>query len=79
MIITIRLFAGLREALNQNSLNLDVGDEATVSTVLQQLAELHPSLPLTGLAYAINRQYVTLEATLKPNDELALIPPVSGG
>ncbi|WP_110520404.1 MoaD/ThiS family protein [Herpetosiphon llansteffanensis] len=79
MIITIRLFAGLREALNQNSLSLELAEDATVGTALNQLAELHPSLPLTGLAYAINRQYVTLEATLKPNDELALIPPVSGG
>ncbi|MFD3164662.1 MoaD/ThiS family protein [Herpetosiphon sp. NSE202] len=79
MMITIRFFAGLREALNQSSLSLDLAENATVGTVLQQLAELHPNLPLTGLAYAINRQYVTLEATLKPNDELALIPPVSGG
>ena len=79
MIISIRLFAGLREALNRSSLNLDVAETATVGTALAQLAELHPKLPLTGLAYAINRQYVTLEATLQPNDELALIPPVSGG
>ncbi|MBM7841903.1 MoaD/ThiS family protein [Herpetosiphon giganteus] len=79
MIITIRFFAGLREALNQSSLSLELAENATVGTVLQRLAELYPNLPLTGLAYAINRQYVTLEATLKPNDELALIPPVSGG
>lgn len=79
MIINIRLFAGLREALNQSSLSLDVAEAATVGTALAQLAEQHPKLPLTGLAYAINRQYVTLETTLQPNDELALIPPVSGG
>lgn len=79
MIITIRFFAGLREVLNQSSLSLELAEDATVGTALQQLAALHPNLPLTGLAYAINRQYVPLEATLKPNDELALIPPVSGG
>ena len=74
MHVTVRLFAGLRELAGRSSLELD--DVATVADVWPQL-ELgnEPA----GLLYAVNREYVERGHALADGDEVALIPPVSGG
>jgi MoaE-MoaD fusion protein len=74
MRVTVRLFAGLRELAGRPSLELE--DVATVADVWPRL-ELgdEPS----GLLYAVNREYVSVDRTLADGDEVALIPPVSGG
>jgi MoaE-MoaD fusion protein len=72
--VTIRLFAGLRERAGTGKLELD--DVATV-------ADVWPALGLGdepgGLLYAVNRTYVERTQELQDGDEVALIPPVSGG
>jgi MoaE-MoaD fusion protein len=74
MRVTVRLFAGLRELAGRPSLELE--DVATV-------ADVWPRLELGdepgGLLYAVNREYVSVDHTLADGDEVALIPPVSGG
>ena len=76
MRVRIRLFAGLRERAGAGSLDVDVPDDATV-------ADVWPLLELgdepAGLLYARNRTYVEPTETLRPGDEVAVIPPVSGG
>jgi molybdopterin synthase catalytic subunit len=71
--VTVRLFAGLREQAGQGRLELDA---ATV-------ADIWPQLSLgdepEGLLYAVNRRYVERGHPLAPGDEVAVIPPVSGG
>jgi MoaE-MoaD fusion protein len=74
MRVTVRLFAGLRERAGQSRLELeDVGS----------VADVWPRLGLGdepgGLLYAVNRSYVEREHELADGDEVALIPPVSGG
>jgi molybdopterin synthase catalytic subunit len=72
--VTVRLFAGLRELAGRLSLELD-----GVATV----ADVWPRLELgeepAGLLYAVNREYVERDHALADGDEVALIPPVSGG
>ena len=74
MRVTVRLFAGLRELAGRSSLELE--DVATV-------ADVWPRLGLGdepgGLLYAVNREYVSTDTALADGDEVALIPPVSGG
>jgi len=74
MRITVRLFAGLRELAGRSTLELE--DVATV-------ADVWPRLGLgdgpAGLLYAVNREYVSTDQPLADGDEVALIPPVSGG
>jgi MoaE-MoaD fusion protein len=74
--VAIRLFAGLRERAGVGSRELELPDGATV-------ADVWPALGLgeepTGLLYARNRTYVEPEEVLADGDEVALIPPVSGG
>jgi molybdopterin synthase catalytic subunit/molybdopterin converting factor small subunit len=74
MRVTVRLFAGLRERAGRSRLELD--DVASVDEVWARL-ELGDEPP--GLLYAVNRAYVERGHPLADGDEVALIPPVSGG
>jgi molybdopterin synthase catalytic subunit len=76
MRVTVRLFAGLRERAGTGRRDLDLGDGARVGDVWAQL-ELGEE-PV-GLVYAVNRAYVDRDGELAEGDEVALIPPVSGG
>jgi molybdopterin synthase catalytic subunit len=73
MAVTVRLFAGLRERAGWSRRELEA---ATV-------ADVWPALGLgdepAGLLYAVNREYAGRELELRDGDEVALIPPVSGG
>jgi MoaE-MoaD fusion protein len=76
MHVTVRLFAGLRERAGTPRRELDLREGARVE-------EIWPSLELGdepgGLVYAVNRAYVERDRELAEGDEVALIPPVSGG
>jgi molybdopterin synthase catalytic subunit/molybdopterin converting factor small subunit len=71
--VVVRLFAGLRERAGWSQRELDVAS----------VAEVWPALELgdepEGLLYAVNREYADREQELHDGDEVALIPPVSGG
>ena len=72
--MTVRLFAGLRERAGRARLELE--DVATIDDVWPALG-LGDEPP--GLLYAVNREYVERGHALADGDEVALIPPVSGG
>jgi molybdopterin synthase catalytic subunit len=72
--VTVRLFAGLRERAGKAQLELD-----GVSRVDDVWARLDLGDEPDGLLYAVNREYATRDVALRDGDEVALIPPVSGG
>jgi molybdopterin synthase catalytic subunit len=74
--VRVRLFAGLREQAGKGSVEVELGDGATVDDLWAVLG-LGDEPP--GLLYALNRAYVERSAQLSPGDEVAVIPPVSGG
>jgi molybdopterin synthase catalytic subunit len=74
--VQVRLFAALRERVGAGSLELELGEGATVGDVWPALA-LGAEPP--GLLYAVNRAYVERTEPLTSGDEVAVIPPVSGG
>jgi molybdopterin synthase catalytic subunit/molybdopterin converting factor small subunit len=76
MRIRVRLFAGLRERAGTGWRELDVPETARARDVWPAL-ELGEEPP--GLAYAVNRAYADRDRPLEDGDEVALIPPVSGG
>jgi molybdopterin synthase catalytic subunit len=76
MRVTVRLFAGLREHAGTGRRDVDLGDGARVEDVWRAL-ELGDEP--TGLVFAVNRTYVGRGQALAEGDEVALIPPVSGG
>jgi molybdopterin synthase catalytic subunit len=74
--VRVRLFAGLRERAGTGALELELEDGATVGDVWPELGlGDEPS----GLLYARNRAYVERSEVLAAEDEVAVIPPVSGG
>ena len=76
MVVHVRLFAILRERAGRDTLELDLPDGARVSDALAAVGSLADGLPLV---LAVNREYAPPEQELAAGDELALIPPVSGG
>jgi molybdopterin synthase catalytic subunit len=76
MRVQIRLFAALRERAGTDLLSLELADGALVADALRELRWLTGNL---RAVLAVNREYATDATPLHPDDELALIPPVSGG
>src|SRR5437764_3165694 len=76
MLVTVRLFAMLRERAGTGELELDLPEGARVGDALAAVSDLADGLPLV---MAVNRRYAQSEEPLSAGDELALIPPVSGG
>jgi len=76
MRVTVRLFAGLREHAGTAQRDVDLSDGARVEDVWRAL-ELGDEP--AGLVFAVNRAYVERSQALADGDEVALIPPVSGG
>jgi molybdopterin synthase catalytic subunit len=74
--VTVRLFAMLRERAGSGSVTLELPEGARVRDALDSLAGLAEGIPLV---MAVNREYASEEQVLDAGDELALIPPVSGG
>jgi MoaE-MoaD fusion protein len=74
--VTVRLFAMLRERAGTPEVTLELPEGARVSDALESLQGLATGIPLV---MAVNREYADAERVLDPGDELALIPPVSGG
>ena len=82
MTMTVRLFAVLRERAGTDALELRLPPGATVADALDSLAhyaELAQVLAHTHVVMAVNREYADPRTVLQRGDELALIPPVSGG
>ncbi len=76
MQVHVRLFAGLRERAGVDGIELELPEGARVCDALEQMSELTRGVPVV---MAVNREYADGSASLSPGDELALIPPVSGG
>jgi MoaE-MoaD fusion protein len=76
MTVRIRLFAMLRERAGRDELELELPEGACVADALAALDHLAGGL---SLVLAVNREYAPPDAVLRAGDELALIPPVSGG
>jgi len=72
----VRLFAMLRERAGAREVTLSLPDGARVSDALAELGSIAEGLPLV---MAVNREYADENQVLDAGDELALIPPVSGG
>ena len=76
MQVTVRLFAQLRERAGTRELSIELPEGARVQDAIDELGDLAGELPVV---MAVNREYADGDAPLAAGDELALIPPVSGG
>jgi molybdopterin converting factor subunit 1 len=74
MVVTVRLFAGLRERAGRDRVDVELPDGALVSDLLEAM-EVAPR----SCVVAINREYAAESEPVREGDEVALVPPVSGG
>ena len=81
MKVTVKLFAILRERAGVPGVDLQLPAGSTVDAAVQALLALYPALAehASKSAVAINRDYGRRDTVLRDGDELAVIPPVSGG
>ncbi len=79
--VKVKLFAIVRDAAQRGEVTLDLPEDATVATAADRLAADYPATAahLPRCAFALNFEYTSLAEPLKDGDELAVIPPVSGG
>ncbi len=81
MTVRLRFFASLRERLRCSEAEWQLADGATIDDLWQALCAHYPQLAglRSSMTFAVNREYVKGDHVLAANDEVALIPPVSGG
>lgn len=79
--ITVKFFAILKDRAGTDHTVLDLAGGSTVDHALQSIKGCYPNVTkdLARSAVAVNRNYVKGGTVLQDGDELALIPPVSGG
>jgi molybdopterin converting factor subunit 1 len=81
MRVTVRLFARLRDLAGAGELVRDVPPASTIDGVWRNLVEEMPALGEyeRTMSVALNADYSRMSATVKDGDEVAFLPPVSGG
>jgi molybdopterin converting factor subunit 1 len=81
MLVTVRLFARLREIAGAPEVRIEVPAGATVGDTWAALSAAHAELTAyTGsISCAVNADYARMGAKLQEGDEVAFLPPVSGG
>ncbi|MCH7744796.1 MAG: molybdopterin converting factor subunit 1 [Chloroflexi bacterium] len=79
--IYIKLFAGYRDKVGRPEVDLDLPDGATVGYLAEEMIRHHPTLTRDAarLVVAVNQEFQGHDYALSDGDEVALIPPVSGG
>lgn len=81
MKVRLRFFALLREVVGFEEVEKDVSEGTTTGDLLQELVTEHPKLgQYAGVTQvAVNHEMVGLKHKVQPEDEVAFLPPVSGG
>jgi len=81
MRVTVRLFARLRDIAGVSELARDLAPGATIGDLWQQLAHEFPELARyeRSISSAVNADYARMDQRVCDGDEIAFLPPVSGG
>jgi molybdopterin converting factor subunit 1 len=80
MEINLKLFGITRDILGKSEERILIENKISVKNLLEDLKLKYPSLAdISSILVAVNNEYADAEMLLADNDEVALIPPVSGG
>ena len=80
MIVTVQLYAFLRETLG-DSVDIDLEEPVTTARLMERFIELYPQFAESkdSLSLAVDQDYVAEDREIGPGQEVAIFPPVSGG
>jgi molybdopterin synthase sulfur carrier subunit len=80
MVTRLLIFGIAKDIVGSSTTEITLPENATVTDLKSTLQERYPQLKqLSTFMIAVNNQYATGNEIIKPNDEVAIIPPVSGG
>ena len=81
MTVCVKLFARTRDLAGTGELMVDLPEQARVADLRKSLAAIYPALStiLDRCAVAVDNEFAGENVVLHPNNEIALLPPVSGG
>ena len=81
MRIRVRCFAWAQEITGAEDIELEIPDGGTVAELRDRIAQKFPSLTgkMESLAISVNQEFARDRDVIRPEDEVALIPPISGG
>lgn len=81
MDVKVRLFAGLKELAGGPEVVVHLDEGANLRDLESELGRRYPRLQplLASLAFAVDEEYKTRDYVLRADDDVALIPPISGG
>jgi molybdopterin converting factor subunit 1 len=79
--VKVLLFGAAADRAGTRQTKVAINDGATLGELWSALADRHPGLALMRetLAFAVNGEYARMEDAVSPGDEVAVLPPVSGG
>jgi len=77
--VRVLAFGVLKDSLGSNATEVKIPEGATVGDLLAQVAREHPDVVLRGIAVSVNAEYAVASRSLCEDDEVGLLPPVSGG
>jgi molybdopterin converting factor subunit 1 len=81
MIVKVLLFAALAERANSRDITIELEEPATVASLLREIGTIHPALEslLPSCFVSVNQEYAGNDHPIHAGDEVAILPPVSGG
>ena len=77
--VTLRCFAAVRDILDTDTVTVEIEAGTTARGMLEKLGQQYPALLRVPVAFAVNRDYARADSVLSDGDEVAFIPPISGG
>lgn len=79
--VRVKLFASAREAVGKDEIRLSLANQTTVGDLKKKIFELYPALASKKIPFivAVNHKVVDDSTTINHLDEVAILPPVSGG
>lgn len=80
-VVKVLLFGAAADRAGTRQIEISVDDGTTLGDLWPALTDRYPELaPMRNtLAFAINREYARMHETISSGDEVAVLPPVSGG
>ncbi len=81
MIVDVKLFAVAKQRVGKPTCTVELTDSTTVADLRRELSLQVPELAgvMSSMLFAVGTEYATDATVISPGDEIACIPPVSGG
>jgi molybdopterin synthase catalytic subunit len=79
IVVHVLAFGVLKDALGEGAVSVEIPEGASVADLLAEIARRNPEARLIGIAVGVNSVYAQANQPLLDGDEVALLPPVSGG